>query len=244
MAATIKCDNSARNEIKIFLLEELSKRMEGINEDVDAVSVKETEDGLEVEYPIGEIYGYASDYVQGIPPVFDKIKKMYPNIEIYGFAYEYEEIQAYTFGPLFYCKSDDTELTVTYEWQQCAACGRIIETEAFYNSSQHDFKEGNNHCLCSPTCVLEYALSEGWGIVEPNDSFDEDEIDDIYDEEYEVEGGDFLKKVLWERVIADYKEYINDFSANKERITAMAEKTDLGEEKKNLLMTILDQMDQ
>ena len=35
--------------------------MEGINEDVDAVSVKETEDGLEVEYPIGEIYGYASD---------------------------------------------------------------------------------------------------------------------------------------------------------------------------------------
>ena len=42
----------------------------------------------------------------------------------------------------------------------------------------------------------------------------------------------------------DYKEYINDFSANKERITAMAEKTDLGEEKKNLLMTILDQMDQ
>ena len=244
MPATIKCNNTAKDGIKIFLLEELGERIDGIDEDVDAVSVKETEEGLKVDYPVGEIYGYASDYVQGIPAVFEKIKEMYPDVEIYGFAYEYEQIQAYTFGPLFYCKSDDTELTVTYEWQQCAACGKVIETEAFYNSSQHDFKEGNNHCLCSPTCVLEYALSEGWGIVEPNDSFDEDEIDDIYDEEYEVEGGDFLKKLLWERVTADYKEFRNDFSANKERITAMAEKTDLDEEKRNVLLAILDQMNQ
>ena len=125
MPASICCNPSDKQSIKFYLLTEISKMMSNICESEDAVDIRETEEGLEVEFPIGEIYGYASDYVQYMPDVFQNLKNIYPDIVIFGIVYEYETRQEVTFGPLFYCGSDDTVLTVTYEWQECACCGRI-----------------------------------------------------------------------------------------------------------------------
>ena len=58
-----------------------------------------------------------------------ELKKKYGDIAIRGIAYEYETIQEATFGPFFYCTENDTELTVTFEWQECANCGEIVETD-------------------------------------------------------------------------------------------------------------------
>lgn len=87
MPATIKCNNKIKSEIKSYLLEELCNLMESIREDEDAVSVEEVSDGFIIEFPIGEIYGFASDYVQNIPYIFDNLKKTYGEIEINGIAY-------------------------------------------------------------------------------------------------------------------------------------------------------------
>ena len=102
--------------------------------------MEEIDGGLEVTFPIGEIYGYSSDYVQNISYVFAGLKKKYPDIAICGLAYEYETIQEATFGPYFHCTAEEKELNVTYEWQECATCGKVITTDAFYNSSQRDFE--------------------------------------------------------------------------------------------------------
>lgn len=80
MAATIKCEQAQKQEIKEILLKKLGDMMDSIREDEDCVSVTETEEGLSVDYPIGEIYGYSSDYVQSIPYIFKDLKKKYPSM--------------------------------------------------------------------------------------------------------------------------------------------------------------------
>lgn len=237
MAATIKCEQVQKQEIKEILLKKLGDMMDSIREDEDCVSVTETEEGLSVDYPIGEIYGYSSDYVQSIPYIFKDLKKKYPSIEVWGIAYEYETISAGTFGPLFYCKSTDSDLTVTFDWQECAQCGKIIEGDAIYNSSQKDFEEGNLLCLCSPTCMLEYSLDDGWGEVEGNASMTEEEQDEIFDDEE----GDVLKNILWNRIVANMNEnnYVEDFALNKSRILSLFDSDDLDDEKKSVLKKIM-----
>lgn len=238
MAATITCSKSVKKEIADFLLEKIGEMMEDIREDEDSVTVEETENGLKVEYPIGEIYGYSSDYVKGIAYVFENLKEKYRDIGIYGIAYEYETISDGTFGPLFYCKPEDTKLTVTFEWQECANCGTIVEGDTFYNSSQRDFEEGNLACLCCPTCMLEYALDDGWGDVEPNDSFDDDEQEEIYDNEED----DVLKKFLWKRIADNMDEYLDDFRKNKDKIVALVDNKKLSAEQKTVLLEITDKL--
>ena len=235
MAATIKCEKSQIQEIKEILLKELGEMMDSINEDEGCVSVTETEDGLSVEYPIGEIYGYTSDYVQSIPYIFKDLKKKYPSIEVWGIAYEYETICAATFGPLFYCKSTDSDLTVTFDWQECAQCGAIIEGDALYNSSQKDFEEGNLMCLCSPTCMLEYALDDGWGEVQGDSSLSEEEQDECFEDE------DYLKTILWNRVANSLEDetYIKDFAEKKSRLQELLESDDVDEKKKSILEKII-----
>ena len=237
MPATIKCKDSIKKEIKSYLLEELGELMEQIRESFYEVSIEESADGLEIEFPIGEIYGYSSDYVQSVAYVFANLKKKYTDISIYGIAYEYETITAGTFGPLFYCQEEDTELNITFEWQECACCGEIIETEACYNSSQWNFEEGNLMCLCCPTCMLEYSLSKEYGEVEPNGSFSEEEIDIIYNSEDEEK---VLKKLLWNRISTHLEEYMEDFVKNKERIRALVNRADITDSEKEVLMTILN----
>lgn len=131
MGATIKCNQTERHAISQILLERLKKVIEQIDEDENCVSVYETEEGLSIDYPTGEIYGRASDYVQAIPNVFIEIKKKYPEIEVRGIAYEYETVSEATFGPFFYCKTTDSDLTVTYKWQICESCGSVIEKGNF-----------------------------------------------------------------------------------------------------------------
>ena len=237
MAATIICKDSVKNEIREYLLKEIGDLMENIRESVDSVAVTEFEQGLEVEFPMGEIYGYASDYVQSMPYIFKALKKEYNDIAIRGLVYEYETIQEGTFGPLFYCSENDAELTVTYDWQECANCGKIVEGDAVYNSSQHDFEEGNLLCLCSPTCMLEYALSKEYGEVQPNDSLDDKERDAVYDSDDEDKA---LKKILWKRITLNLDEYAEDFMAKKERIAALANKKGVTAARKKVLVSILE----
>ena len=66
MSATIKCRESIRKDIIDYLLKEMGNLMSSIRKDSDAVVVDEFEGGLEIAFPIGEVYGYASDYVQNI----------------------------------------------------------------------------------------------------------------------------------------------------------------------------------
>ena len=237
MAATILCDASLREAVKSYLLTEIGNMMESIRNSADAVSIKDIDGGVQVEYPIGEVYGYASDYVQNIPYVFKELKKKYGSIAIRGIAYEYETRQEVTYGPFFYCSTIDTDLTVTFKWQECACCGKILEEDTFYNSSQRDFGEGNLLCLCSPTCMLEYALSKEYGELQPNASFDEDDVDDIYDSDDEDRT---LKKLLWERISGYSENYKNDFEANKDRIVAIMNKKGIASGKKAVLNKILN----
>ena len=238
MSAIIKCSNAIKEEIKSYCLSEIGALMQSIREGADAVTAKVHDDGLEIAFPIGEIYGYTSDYVQALPNVFKELKKKHPDIAVRGIAYEYETVSEATFGPYFYCAAEDKDLTVTFEWQECAVCGNIIETDACYNSSQHDFGEGNLLCLCSPTCMLEYALSKEHGEVQLNGSFDEEEADTIYDSDDEDKA---LKKMLWKRITLNQNDYQEDFKANKERITALIGKKGTTEAKKKVLVSLIEE---
>ena len=243
MPATIKCDNQIKSEIKSYLLEEFHSLMEKIRKDEDSVSVEDVADGLNVEFPIGEIYGSASDYVQDIPYIFDNLKKTYSEIEINGIAYEYETRQEATFGPFFYCTSDDSELTVTYEWQECVSCGKIMEADVLYNSSQRDYGEGNLLCLCSPTCMLEYIIKDEENKLQPNDSFTDDEMDMIYDSiEADEDSDDTIKKILWNRVIDNTCDYLEEFVSNKDRIFALVNEDQATDEQKAFLQSVLNQI--
>lgn len=237
MSAIIRCRDSIKKDIKDYILKEMGNLMSNIREESDAVVVDEFEGGLEIAFPIGEIYGYASDYVQNIPYIFKELKKKYGDIAIRGIAYEYETIQEATFGPFFYCTENDTELTVTFEWQECANCGEIVETDVVYNSSQRDFEEGNLLCLCCPTCMLEYALSKECGEVQPNGSFDEDEMDAIYDSDDEDKA---LKKLLWQRITLNLDEYAEDFRRKSDRISALTNKKGMAATRKKVIMSILE----
>lgn len=264
MGARITCRQEIKKEISDFLLEEIGKRMESIKKGKYAVTVEETKDGLKVAYPIGEVSGFASDYVENIGYVFEDLKAKYSDISIYGIAYEYESNSAYTFGPLFYCKPEDTNLTKTFKWQICANCGTIVGGDAFYNSSQNDFNEGNLGCLCCPTCMLEYALGYNnknilknsvftdhildavdysynfhWNL-DVNGSFDDDERDEIYEDEddYTPE----FRNRLWKRIVDNLDAYMDDFRNNKDRIYKLTEKAKLSAEQKVVLLEITNRM--
>lgn len=239
MPATIKCNNANKEEIKAYCLSEIGALMESIREDSDAVTVEVLDDGLEITFPIGEIYGYTSDYVQNIPFIFKELKKKYPDIAIHGIAYEYETVSEVTFGPFFYCAAEDNDLTVTFEWQECAVCGKIVQTDVCYNSSQHDFEEGNLLCLCSPTCMLEYSLSKEYGEVQPNGSFDETEMDKIYESDDEDKA---LKKLLWKRIAINEEDYREDFIANMQRIIDLTNKKGVTATNKKALAALLDNL--
>lgn len=211
--------------------------MSSIRKDSDAVVVDEFEGGLEIAFPIGEVYGYAADYVQTIPYIFEDLKKKYEDIAIRGIAYEYEAVQEYTFGPFFYCTENDAELTVTFEWQECTICGEISETDVLYNSSQWDLGAGNHLCLCCPTCMLEYTLSKERGEIEPNESFDEDEIDAIYDSDDEDKA---LKKMLWKRITLNLDEYAEDFRRKNDRVLMLANKKGVTAARKKVFMSVLE----
>lgn len=231
MPAIITCNKMQQESIIQFLEKELPECLNMIDD--RSFCLKTTDTQLHVLFPVGEIYGYTSDYVQCIGMLFEKMKKLYPDIGIWGVAYEYETITANTFGPFFRCKPEDKALTITYQWQMCAECGDVLEGEAAYNSSQWDFEEGNEECLCSPTCMLLYAAKNDWGSVEANASINEN--DDVE--------GDTLKDVLWKRVYDNMAEHMPDFAANRERIQQALNSDDIVEDKKAALQEILQQIE-
>lgn len=107
-------------------------------------------------------------------------------------------------------------------------------------SSQRDFKEGNHWCLCSPTCMLEYSLCmEHQGLLEPNESFSENEIEDIYASNDEDIA---LKELLLKRIEANIEDYIDDFKGNFERIIILCQKDDLKKEEKDILLGIIQRI--
>lgn len=199
----IDCAEEEIDAIREYLYKELGGLMEMIHEGQSAVSVSSSPDGLDVSYPIGEIDGYSSVYVQDIAGVFKSLKEKFPHIGILGIAYEYETVSAGTFGPYFYCSPEDKELKVTYEWQRCSICGRIFEKNVYYNSSQWDGGEGNLNCLCSPECMREYVNSnpDYERMVDASESMTEDEQEEYESafEESDDDIYDIVKSILRKR---------------------------------------------
>lgn len=122
--------------------------MESIRESKDAVTVEEPKDGLKVAYPIGEVSGFASDYV---------------------------------------------EYSYNFHWHL--------------------------------------------GV---NGSFDDDEIDEIYEDEddYTPE----LRNRLWKRIVDNLDAYMDDFKKNKDRICKLIDKAKLSTEQKAVLLEITYKM--
>ena len=235
MPAIVKCRPEQRQPIAEFLTAKLEKYIEDIDT-FDEVSVEEIDDGLKVEFPVGEIYGYTADYVQCVGYLFEQLKADYPDVGIWGVAYEYETITANTFGPFFYCKPEDKELTTTFQWHMCAECNDVFDTEVFYNSSQWDWEEGNEYCLCCPTCMLMYAAVDTWGDVEANASVNADELDE---EECER---DALKLFLWNRLTQNLDAHMDDFRKNRERIETLLTNEQVPEERKEIIQNLLNKM--
>ena len=232
MPAFVTCDKKDREKIKEILQKELEDCVEEI--DGGDVLIEEVDDGLRVDFPVGEIYGYTSDYVQCVGYVFQGLKKNFPNIGVEGLAYEYETITAVTFGPYFHCKPEDEELTIDFEWQMCTECGKILTTDTLYNSSQWDFEEGNTECICSPTCMLMHVLSDSWTEVQGNASIDDDIREELWEDE------DAIKEIFWNRILENLDEYMKDFKANKAKIASMMEKDNIDDEHIELLKKILN----
>lgn len=232
MPAIVMCKECDKKAIREFLQKEIDECIESIDD--GECTIEETETGLEIEYPVGEIYGYTSDYVQMIGSVFSLLKEKYPDVGIEGIAYEDETITACTFGPYFRCKPEDARLTMVYEWQICTECGKIIIEDTFYNSSQWDFEEGNIECICSPSCAMLHALSEYCSELQGNASIDEDTIEELWDDE------NLIKQILWDRVCENIDEYMDDLKANKDRFVAIIEKVNIDDEKMKILKKIID----
>ena len=232
MPAVVRCNEKDKKSIKEFLQKEIDECIESID-DGECI-IEESNIGLEVEFPIGEIYGYTSDYVQMIGSVFSLLKEKFPDVGIEGVAYEYETITAGTFGPYFRCEPEDKYLDITYEWQACTECGKIVLEDTFYNSSQWDFEEGNLECICSPSCALLHALSEYCSDLEGNASVDEDTRDELWEDENKI------KEILWDMVCDNLDDYIDELKENKERFIPILEKETLTDEQKDVLRKIIE----
>lgn len=243
MAAVITCPETLKEAI-LTDLEDKENEFSLINivskldfSEEDDLIIKETKDGMEILFPVGEIYGQTTDYVDCVTDVFSELKKKYPNIGIRGECYFYETVCAGTTGPIFYCKPSDASLTVVDRWQRCCVCGKILETDTFYNSDQWDFNEGDEKCLCCPTCMLEYAILEYGSIINPNDSFSEEESDAIFDEEITFE------ELFLQRIRENLDEYLPDFAKNADRVRALLDGCE-DEKNRALLLEILNRINQ
>lgn len=146
MGARITCRQEIKKEISDFMLEEIGKRMGSIRESKDAVTVEGTKDGLKVAYPIGEVSGFASDYV---------------------------------------------EYSYNFHWHL--------------------------------------------GV---NGSFNDDEIDEIYEDDYTPE----IRNRLWKRIVDNLDAYMDDFRDNKDRIYKLIDKAKLSAEQKAVLLEITYKM--
>lgn len=239
MPATVWCKDEQKKEIKEYLTKELVDLLDMINEFDDMVDVSETDYGFHVEFPHGEIYGYSFDYVCCVSEVFKDLKKKYNDIAIDGIAYEYETITCMTCGFYFHCKETDKELHVTNDWQECAACCDVVEGETFYNSSQFDFEEGTTYCLCCPTCMLQYCIDPSCDDIDGNASFENDEIEDLYEDDNTEEK---LKEYLWQRIVDNVDDYLDDFAAKKDRIVVLKDIENIAEDKKDFLLNILQKI--
>ena len=196
MFATVICNENERKEILDFLLNSLKHETELIRSDESEVTGVVTSEGIEFEFPSGEIYGKTWDWIQAVEDAFSEAKKTWPDIAVDGLVYAEETVVYATNGLRFRCEAEDDDLTVVTDWQECAVCGKIVEGDAYYNSSQKDFEEGNLLCLCSPECAVEYAEDEESEGVEPNAWFSDEESEYLLDSEDNDDGQEFKNLLL------------------------------------------------
>ena len=259
MPAIIKCEKDLREQIKTELLEnvidtddmdegdEIDARYESSESSLSLINwmdgypeiaVTETAEGLAVDFPIGELYGDTWSYLQEVLDVFRALKMKYPGIGIQGLCYSYETVSAYTSGFAFKCDPEDEELSVIDKWQKCAVCGKIVDSDTFYNSGQWEIGEGDLNCICCPTCMLEYLVlgpsdyeSE---IININDSWAEEWNDEEEPDESSI------REYFWSKIAADKEKYLPDFVENKERIIALADNDGISVEKRAVLLEIIE----
>ena len=214
MQTKIICNEDVKKEIVEKIREELVEAISLIDCIEDEIEVEDIEGGVNVEYPVGDIFGMAWDYVERINDFFCELKSLYPEIGVSGIAYEYDTMCYSTGGFYFHCEPTDKSVESTQAWQICESCGQIISSDTFYNSSQwdSDSEEGNRKCICSKLCMVKYVLSES-NKVETNSTWDEKEVDKIWDSDDPQEE---TKKLLVEKVLNNLNDYIEIINGNKE----------------------------
>lgn len=107
MAAIVTCEKGLQREISVYLQTEIAEYLEDTDRDLDAIDIVETENGLEVSYPVGEIYGYDRDYVEGVGHVFKMLKKKYKGIGVRGVIYHIFKYSGQPAGVYFCCQPED-----------------------------------------------------------------------------------------------------------------------------------------
>ncbi len=182
--AVIRCDSAIKEEIKKEVYEALLESTELLR-DADSekkeVHVIISENGLEVFYPVGEIYGYAWDFVESVGRCFVKLKEKYEDIEIKGKVYEYEQISGGNSIMEFYCTTDDKKLNVDYKSEPLSHDEEDIEYD------EDGFLEDVKEKLSYEEFVNLFQINKNM--------FDEDDYEDfiidmLYDQQ-SLMGGDY-----------------------------------------------------
>jgi len=262
MQAVVKCEKKDKKEIRQFLEEKLKEAcFEGYGREVEIsptnsgfktdfpnfgpyfVEIVSQEDGFTIDYPFGLMYGpYGSfEYCDSIAWAFEELKNHFKNIEVEGLVYFYDHIGYYTGGFYFFCKSTDRKLRKVYKWQQCKICGKVLKKNAFFNSSSYDEDggDGSKVCLCSPECVISYALNPYQNTYQDGsrldvnkqiydifldsgfDDFEEFLLqylpDDIRDSGFD-EVGEFLLQYFTDDIMRHFRKYKKAFFNNKKTL--------------------------
>ena len=229
MFVIIRSEKGNIEAIKDECLNGLRKRIGGLDyaKEDDVVAEIINEESYKVYYPSGELYGYVWDYVEGVYFFFKKLKKKYNNIEVQGLVYAYDEITSSDAGFYFYCSPEDKDLYGTQNWQKCAICGKVFETDTYYNSaiwSGGDESQGTRDCLCSPLHELEYALLKySHNKVGFNDSVDKEDLKRYVDKGF--------SEYAWNKVINHFNDYCKFIDEGETEYNAFLRKTDLNKKR-------------
>lgn len=194
--------------------------------------------GIDINYPVGNVYENGQEYVDSIVTLFARLKDSYKHISIKGIVYFFDVNNDVSKGYSFSSSTNDLNLIVNSNWQECESCGEVTETESYYNSSQRDRNTGTRKCLCSKKCMIEYLFSNSME-VGINNLWTEENLSKVTNAKspyyqqryYKVENvkNELINKVLED--IDSYKEDIDTFEL-PEKVTGT---TELAKSKKTLL---------
>lgn len=236
MGATVKCNTSSVEEVKVFLEKRLNEAMSKVDasKGPDKATFSVKGDLISVDYFHGEVWGRHYDYVDSVDGIFEALKNKFPDVAISGEVIAEEGMVNCSIGTHFECSSNEYRLHSigAHEAQTCLICGKSHKNDVFLNSDGFT-GEGELESICSPTCMLEFLSKEDiyelvnrfWSLdgimFNDNDTnISREQIDShLEDEDYKSVYNDYKSIFL-----ANIDNYIYDFAKNEERIHGILSK--------------------